>query len=208
MLVRPPPPLEPSCRLPSFSAMARTPKRTSGWVSRAIVPSLVTTRISRISSARLASTFTMRGSYACAAAAARSSSARLSTPGHVERDRLELVAARAARRREPRPGVVDAAAARDLRGGLGRALHRVPVELLDVGVAGRVALLDAHAEPHRDAARGALEDPLVEDEAAGRAVLEEEVRVVAAARRARSPRSFSARAASTAADPPGPKGAR
>ena len=74
------------------------------------------------------------------------------------------------------------AAARDLRRGLGRALHRVPVELLDVRVARRVPLLDAHPEPHRDAARGALQDALVEHEAARRAVLEEEVRVVPSAR--------------------------
>jgi hypothetical protein len=59
--------------------------------------------------------------------------------------------------------------------------HGVPVELFHVGVPGGVALLDAHAEPHRHASRGALQDSVVEDEAARGAVLEEEVGVVAAA---------------------------
>ena len=101
--------------------------------------------------------------------------------GHVERDPARARSGSGSSTAlRARSGAVAASAARDLRRGLRRALHRVPVELLDVGVAGRVALLDAHPEPHRDAARGALEDALVEDEAAGRAVLEEEVGVVAA----------------------------
>ena len=98
----------------------------------------------------------------------------------VDRDRRQLVPTRqgqdAHRRRLAR------AAARDLRGRLGCVLHRVPIELLDVRVARRVALLHADAEPHRDAARGALQDPFVEDEPTGGAVLEEEIGVVAAFR--------------------------
>ena len=110
-------------------------------------------------------------------------------PGHVERDRLELVAARELDGVGPH-GRGRPAAARDLRRRLGGALHRVPVELLDVRVARRVPLLHADAEAHRHAARRALQDPLVEDEAAGRPILEEEVGVVPAARRARPPRSL------------------
>ena len=150
-------------------------------MSCASVPSLVTTRISRISSARLASTLMIARVVGVGRGGRALEERALVDARHVERHAFELVAARQRRsdsrldRRRRSP------AARDLRGGLGGALHRVPVESLDVGVAGRVALLDAHAEAHRHAARGALEDPLVEDEPAGGAVLEEEIGVVAAA---------------------------
>jgi hypothetical protein len=101
--------------------------------------------------------------------------------GDVEGDALEVVAAR----RLAEDGVHregGTAPVRDLRGRLRGALHRVPVEAFDVGVSGGVALLHAHAEAHRDPARDRLQDPLVEDEAAGGAVLEKEVRVVASPR--------------------------
>ena len=61
--------------------MARTLKRSSGCTSCTITPSLVATRISRTSSAKEASALTISFAWACAAALARSSSARLSTPG-------------------------------------------------------------------------------------------------------------------------------
>ena len=101
---------------------------------------------------------------------------------HVEGDVVELVAPGKLDRPGHRDGGRRPAPARDLRGGLGGALHRVPVEPLDVGVPGRVPLLNPHAEAHRDAARRALQDPVVEYESAGGAVLEEEVGVVPAAR--------------------------
>ena len=98
--------------------------------------------------------------------------------------------------------------ARRLRSGprSGRARHRLALEVLDVGVAGGVALHDAHAEPERDGAAGGLEDALVVAVAAGGAVLEEQVRVVAAAA---SAISSSLRAISWSMGwlPPGAKGA-
>ena len=98
----------------------------------------------------------------------------------VEGDPVELVAARehhgASLYGGGRPS-----AARDLRRRLRSALHRVPIELLDVRVPGRVPLLDADPQAHRHAARGALEDPLVEHETARRAILEEQIGVVPAA---------------------------
>ena len=63
---------------------------------------------------------------------------------------------------------------------LGRALHGVELEILDVGVARGVALLDAHAEAQAHAARGAAQDALLEAQAPARAVLEEQIGVVTA----------------------------
>src|SRR5262249_5528398 len=68
----------------------------------------------------------------------------------------------------------------DLGGGLGGALHRLPGQVLGVGVAGRVAALHPDPEPHGDPARRGLEDPFVEREARPGPVLEEEVGVCAA----------------------------
>src|SRR5690606_5272715 len=67
----------------------------------------------------------------------------------------------------------------DLRGGLGRTLHRLPAEILGVGVAGRVTTLHPDAQADGDAPRGALEDALVEDQTARGSVLEGKVGVVA-----------------------------
>jgi hypothetical protein len=68
--------------------------------------------------------------------------------------------------------------------GLGGPAHGFPAEILHVGEAGRVAALHPHAETHGRAARGRLEDPVVEHQAARAAVLEEEIGVVAALREA------------------------
>ena len=74
---------------------------------------------------------------------------RFSLARHVERQVLRGVAIGEARHfeagRDRR-----AALSGDLRGGLGGALHRLRRELLDVGVAGGVALHDAHAEALAD----------------------------------------------------------
>ena len=160
--MRPPPPLRPARACRSCSAMTRTPKRKSGCTSCAILPSLVATRISRTSSAKRASTLIDARIVARAPPGSRARAARASRgrrPSSVSR--VELVAVGQRRRREL-DATAAAPAARDLRRGLGRALHRVPGEVLDVGVAGRVAPLHAHAEPHRDAARRAARDAFVE----------------------------------------------
>ena len=101
--------------------------------------------------------------------------------GDLERGEIEIVAMgyvapRERERRRASPGGSD----------LGRRAcgveHRGELEIFDVRVAGRVAALDANAEAHRDAARGALEDPLLEAETSAGAVLEEKIGVVTAAR--------------------------
>lgn len=68
--------------------------------------------------------------------------------------------------------------ARDARRALGRPLHGLEAQVLDVGVAGRVALLDAHTQPHAHTPRGAARDPLLEGNPAGGPVFKEEVGVI------------------------------
>jgi hypothetical protein len=80
-----------------------------------------------------------------------------------------------------------------LRRRFGRLLHRFPAQVLDVGIARGVAALHANPEPHRNAARSALQDPLVEDEPAAGAVLEEKVCVVAASSKRDGQESFANR---------------
>ena len=158
--MRPPPPLEPLLPLAvalGDGAHAEAHERLDVARQLAVAGDDRGSRAS--SSAKRASTLTIaRVVRVRGAAAARSRSSRLSTPGHVERDRLELVAAREldapARRsaRVPPPPLAICAAVSAAR------CIASQVELLDVGVAGGVALLHAHAEAQRDAARRALED--------------------------------------------------
>ena len=107
------------------------------------------------------------------------------SPGDVERRQLAAGSARAALRGWNSTGAREPPPARDLRGGARGARHRLQRQLLAVGVAGGVALHHAHAEAHADRAAGRLEDALFEHVAAGDAVLEEQVGVVAALARAR-----------------------
>src|SRR5205814_1723691 len=69
----------------------------------------------------------------------------------------------------------------DTSGRLRRAPHGVPRKVLHVCVPRGVPPLHTDAEPEARAAGGAAGDPFFEEETAARAVLEEEIRVIAAA---------------------------
>ncbi len=178
--MRPPPPLEPSCRLPSRSATARTPMRKRGWTSCTITPSLVATRISRSSSAKLASALTISGPKAALPGSPARGGRACRRRGRRAQGR-QLVAAREGAGADGDGWWCRRRAGGDGGGRLGRTLHRLPGQVFGIGVAGGVAAL--HPDPDADGhpPRRRLEDALFEAEAAARPVLEEEVGVVAAA---------------------------
>src|SRR5690606_554258 len=90
----------------------------------------------------------------------------------------------------------------DARCGFGGAAHRLPREVLDVGIAGGVPTLDADAETERDAPRGAPGDALLEAQAAAGPVFEEQICVVATP----GERDADQLAADLRVDPGGPSG--
>ena len=81
--MRPPPPQRAVCRLCSRSESVATLKRTSGWTSPAMRPSLVTIITCFSSSMKLTSTRAMLGSYARAARSARRIKSTLSAGATV-----------------------------------------------------------------------------------------------------------------------------
>src|SRR4030095_12945502 len=73
------------------------------------------------------------------------------------------------------------AAGGDLPGDARRVSHSLEAEVLAVGIAGRVTLEDADAEPHRNPAPDRLDPLLLEDVVGRHPVLEVQIGVVAAA---------------------------
>ena len=122
----------------------------------------------------------------------------------VEGDLLQLVALPDLddRRRDRSGG---SSTGGDLRRGLGGAFHRVPIELLDVGVAGRVPFLDPDAEAQVEPRGRRFSGCLRRASARRQAVFEKEIRVVAPPASAMA-RSRPASSASTAAGPSDAKG--
>jgi hypothetical protein len=142
-------------------------------------PSEVKTRISLICSTREASTLTTRESAARAALVGGVQERQLVGRGLDQRRALDRVVVGQGHRVD-RDRLGAAAARGDLTGDPRGVGHALPGQLLGVGVAGGVALVDPDAEPEGDPAADALDLLFFERVARGDAELEVQVGGVAA----------------------------
>ncbi len=182
--MRPPPPQRAFWRMPSRSERQETLKRTRGWTSPAMRPSLVKIAIVLELVDEVDVDAGDRAVVVARGLVGAAQELDLIGRGYVDGAGCRRVVARGLVVHDvDRRGAL--AAGRDLRGGVGGAHHGVAAEVLGVGVADGLAQEHAHAEALAEAAVGALDRLLLELDVAGVLVLEVELRVVAAPRQRR-----------------------